>query len=382
MPPLTLTEIDRELATRTEEIDRVAATLLDLDKHPGLTLLRRFGPTGATLARWEPIRAALDLMWEDFGRMRAILDQAAATRGGKHRLTEPERAELTRLLRGRPHEAARTPIPLARRTVDGPSETVLFVGLADTLDRMRAYFPEIAEFLDEVDAANTRAGTGLAPLQERLDRLGHPLPALSAEIADLLARSATDPLSLTDIETRVAALTDRLSREAALLAELEALRADWPAAHAATATRLTALAAAVERAHQARIEAEHTIRTGPLPTHPDPTPGLRTELAALTHPDAAALLALRRRIDAALAEADHDCELARGLLERRRELRGRLGAYQVKAARLGVGEDRDVLASHRIAQGLLARTPCDLAAVTRAVADYQQVIGAKSGRRA
>ena len=34
-----------------------------------------------------------------------------------------------------------------------------------------------------------------------------------------------------------------------------------------------------------------------------------------------------------------------------------------------------------VATGLLARTPCDLAASTRAVSDYQQIIAEKTGRR-
>ena len=69
-----------------------------------------------------------------------------------------------------------------------------------------------------------------------------------------------------------------------------------------------------------------------------------------------------------------DEQLAQGLLDRRSELTGRLTAYQAKAARLGLGEDPDLLASSRIAAGLLSRRPCDLRAVTRAITDYQQMI--------
>jgi hypothetical protein len=75
-----------------------------------------------------------------------------------------------------------------------------------------------------------------------------------------------------------------------------------------------------------------------------------------------------------------DEELAQGLLDRRSELSGRLTAYQAKAARLGLGEDPDMLASGRIAAGLLARQPCDLRTVTRAITDFQQLIVQKQGR--
>jgi hypothetical protein len=111
--------------------------------------------------------------------------------------------------------------------------------------------------------------------------------------------------------------------------------------------------------------------------HADAEPELREALAALTAPDPAALRALRQRVDAALRIAGEDEQLAQGLLDRRRELSGRLTAYQAKAARLGMGEDSDLLACGRIAAGLLSRQPCDLRAVTRAISDFQQLIAQK-----
>ncbi|MFI6166596.1 hypothetical protein ACIBCN_07395 [Nocardia sp. NPDC051052] len=388
MEPLTLIEIDREISRRASEADSIVATLLELDQHPGLNLVRSYPPSGVTEARWLPVRDALALMWEDFGRMRAILDSARTVRGNRARLDDDQRAQLTELLRGRPHEVSRTPIPLAERSLTGPSEYVLFVGLADTLDRMRATFPMIAEFLDAVDKVNTRVMAGLAPLQAQLDKAGGATPelrAVSAGIAELLRRSATDPLALTaaEIDARLAELSGAVRREAAVLAELAAVAANWPAAIASARQRLDALGETRERAAQARVKVERTIVSGPLPILADDIDRLRAQLDAVPADPgaAAALLELGRRIDAATAAAATAENLAQGLLDRRGELRGRLAAYQAKAARLGVGEDRDLLAAHQIAAGLLTRTPCDLAAVTRAVADYQQLIAEKSGRR-
>lgn len=388
MQPRTLAEIDSELAARTGEFDAIAATLLELDRHPGLTLLRRFPPTGRTERRWTPINAELDLMWQDFARLKAILDSARTVRGTRPRLDAETRAELTRLLYGRPHEASRTPIPLAQRSLTGPGEHVLFVGLADTVDRMRATFPRIAAFLDEVGAVNDRVLTGLAPLQDRLDRAGAvtaELRDIGAAIAELLRRSATDPLALTppEIDARLADIGARLDRAADVLAELTSITANWDAAVAATRDRLTVLAETEARAGRARAEAERKIRTGPLPSSGAEQKGLDAELAALdAEPGAAAeLLNLRRRIAAATQAAAGAAELAQGLLDRRAELRGRLSAYRAKAARLALAEDDELLASHRIASDLLAHRPCDLAAATRAVADYQQIVARKSGRR-
>ncbi|MEV5834757.1 hypothetical protein [Nocardia sp. NPDC052112] len=390
MQLLTLAEIDAELATRTIEFDAITATLLELDKHPGHTLLQRYPPTGVTEQRWLPVRTALALMWEDYSRLQIILDSARKVRGTRARLDDGERAELTRLLRGRPYEAARTPIPMAQRSLTGPAEEVLFVGLADTVDRMRATFPEIAEFLDAVDAVNSRVMSGLAPLQDTLDKAGAAgaetaqLRAIGDGIAALSIRSATDPLALTvpEIDTRIAELAGELRQVAVTLAELDAVAADWAEAVAESRRRLAALRATRTAAAQARVEVEAKILAGPLPIYEDDTATLEAELDALSAQSGAAadLVRLRTRIADATAGAATVQELAQGLLDRRSELRGRLAAYQAKAARLGVGEDRDVLACNQIATGLLARRPCDLAAVTRAVVDFQQIIGEKSGR--
>lgn len=390
MQLLTLAEIDGELAARAAEFDAITATLLELDKHPGHTLLRRYPPTGVTEQRWLPVRAALALMWQDYSRLQIILDSARKVRGTRSRLDDGARVELTRLLRGRPYEAARTPIPMAQRSLTGPAEEVLFVGLADTVERMRATFPEIAEFLDAVDAVNTRVMSGLAPLQDTVDKAGAAggetaqLRAIGDRIAELSIRSATDPLALTvsEIDARIAELAHQLRQVASMIAELQAVAADWAAAVDETRRLLTVLRATRTRAAQARAQVEAKILAGPLPVCEDNTAALETELDALSAKSGAAaeLVRLRTRIADATAAAATVDELAQGLLDRRSELRGRLTAYQSKAARLGISEDRDVLASKQIAAGLLARRPCDLAAVTRAVADFQQIIGEKSGR--
>ncbi|WP_067673367.1 hypothetical protein [Nocardia miyunensis] len=391
MHALTALEIDSELASRGREIDAVTATLLELDRHPGLVLLRGFPPTGVTARQWRPIEQLLDLMWEDFGRVQAILDQARVVRARRAKPTEADRVELTRLLRDRPHEAARTAIPMAQRSLTGPGEQVLFVGIADTLDRMRTAFPQIARFLDAVDAANTRVLEALNPVQAELTRLGGVTPELreiAEAVTDMLGSSATDPLAASAAETdsRVAELVRRLERESHDLAELRVLSADWPAAIAQTRDLLATIGRIVDRATLAREQVQEKIRTAPLPAHRDETGPLRGELDALADgtPDARAAFALRelrRRIAAAHARAEQALELAQGLLDRRAELRGRLSAYQAKAARLGVSEEQEVLSANRIATGLLGRVPCDLGAVTRAITDYQQIVAEVSGRR-
>jgi hypothetical protein len=285
---------------------------------------------------------------------------------------------------------------MGRRTLTGPSESVLAVGIADTLDRLRTAYPVIAEFLDAVDAVNTKVLTGLSPIQAQLDQWGGAtveLRVLADDVAELLACSATDPLALTSagIDTQLTSLAARLRREAESLTELRALTADWSAAIAYTRDLLEAVRAVRARAERARAEAEHEIITAPLPFHPDDVPVLHAALASASGAPplsadatvvmAMALVDLRGRIEAAAAVARADLDLAQGLLDRRAELRGRLAAYRAKAVRLGVAVHPDVSAVEAAATELLSHRPCDLAAVTRAIADYQQVIAERSGRR-
>jgi hypothetical protein len=318
-------------------------------------------------------------LWDDLGRMTSILDSARTVRARRSNVADDDRAELNRLLFGHPVEVSRQRIPMAQRTITGPAETVESVGLADIVDRMRADYPAVAEFFDAVDRVNSLVAERLAPTQDRLDEAGAAGPK---EIADLLTVSAMDPLSLTpqDVEQRVRAIADSVERRSTELAELAALQANWPDALAAAALQLDALRDVTQRAARVRARAEQIVLSGPLPVHADAEPELREALKSITAPDPAALRSLRHRIEAALRVVGEDEQLAQGLLDRRSELSGRLTAYQAKAARLGLGEDPDLLACGRIAAGLLSRQPCDLRAVTRAITDFQQMIVQKQGK--
>ena len=283
------------------------------------------------------------------------------------------------MLREQPLEASRQPIPLAKRQIGGLGETIEYVGLADTAERMHAAYPAVVEFLDAVDRVNSLVAEKLAPTRKRLEAAGTVGPE---EIAELLAVSATDPLSLTtrDIEKRIAAIADSVEQRSAELAELSAIQSNWPDAVATTAQLLDELRNANTRATETRTHAVQKVLAGSFPERGDAEPGLRAELRSITAPDPKALRSLRHRIEAALQAAREEEQLAQGLLDRRSELKGRLTVYEAKAARLGLGEDRDLLACSRIATGLLSRRPCDLRAVTRAVSDYQQLIVDKRGK--
>ncbi|AGB25247.1 hypothetical protein Mycsm_05037 [Mycobacterium sp. JS623] len=376
MRVLTTEEIDRELESRTKEVAAMSSTLVELENHPGLEHVRVYEPTGLTAQRWTVIEKSLSGLWEDLRRMTSILDSARQVRARRSKPDDDDLRELTKLLREPTLEVSRQPIPLAKRKISGLGESIEYVGLADTAERMHAVYPAIVEFLDAVDRVNSLVAEKLAPTRKRLDEAGASGPD---DLADLLEVTATDPLSLStrDIEARINAIADMVERRSAELAELAAIQSNWAANVSATAESLDALREANVRATQIRELAVQKVLAGTFPARSDAEPALRAELAAITSPDPKALRSLRRRIDAALRAAHEEQQLAQGLLDRRTELKGRLTVYQAKAARLGLGEDRDLLACIRIAKGLLSRQPCDLRAVTRAISDYQQMIADK-----
>ena len=373
MSALSTDEIDRELDSRTKEVAAMSTTLLELENHPGLQHVRLYPPTGKTAHQWEVIEKSLAQLWEDLGRMTSILDDARMVRARRSKPEDDDRKELTKLLRGRPLEVSRRPIPLSQRKIGGVREAVEYVGLAETAERMHAAYPAVVEFLDDVDRINSVIADQLAPIQERLEAAGTAGPE---QIGQLLQISATDPLSLTtrDVAQRIAVIAKSVEERSAELAELAAIQSDWSEALATTAQSLDELREVSVRATETRLHAVQVVLAGPFPKRDDAEPALRAELQSITTLDPPALRSLRHRIATALRAARDEEELAQGLLDRRSELKGRLTAYQAKAARLGLGEDRDLLACNRIADGLLSRKPCDLRAVTRAISDYQQML--------
>ncbi len=378
MTVLTRDQVDREIFERTAELEVLAAALVGLDTHPGIEHVRRYPPRGITADRWVAVESALGQMWDGLRAMTSILDAVHAVRARRAKPDQTDVDELTRLLRERPLTVSPEGSSLDRPVVGGLGPAAERVGLADTADRIRAAYPPVAEFLAAVDEIGSKVATGLAPYIKRLDELGVTVPE---ELADLLAVSATDPLSFTahDVQARLTAIARGVELQEAQRAEDAVLQANWSESMATTGAQIDMLREVLQQSAHVRAHAERSVLTSPLPVPLDPEPDLRDRLRSLTEPDSSALRSLRDRIAAALKNARESEELARGLLDRRSELNGRLKAYQAKAARLGIGEDRDLLASSAIAAGLLARKPCDLRAVTCAVNDYQRLITQKRG---
>jgi hypothetical protein len=150
---------------------------------------------------------------------------------------------------------------------------------------------------------------------------------------------------------------------------------------AVTAAAATARSAR-EDAVAARQQAAAKIAAGALPPEPAGLADLSARLAGLGPLLASGrwtrlasqLDLLDRELATATASFKEAERAAVAAMAQRDELRGLLGAYKAKAARLGAVEDPGLAERYDRARDLLWTAPCDLAAAEAAVAGYQQAV--------
>ena len=398
------TQMSREqaaaaVAEATAERDSIQANLLDLDGSFGKRMLAGATLTGESKLRWDAAAAGLATLWEIFNAYAAVVDQAAELMAGARRPSDRELAQLTAWLTGASVELNRQQ-PLGRRglTETGKSDLTLaaavqemkraFASVADVVAAAESVWNETAEGLGEI-------GTQLAAAKEQLgdhgdDEVTGALAAAEAELGQLRGLLNSDPLALWHgggvDTTRLERLRKQAAAVAARAADIARLRADAQQRIAVAAAAVAAVRAAREDAASARERAEAKIAAAGLPPPADAA-GLEARLAALDKLRAAGrwarLSAELDTIEAEAAAATQRCReaqrAAEALLGRRDELRGLLGAYQAKAARLGGAENTELSTLYSQAQDLLWTAPCDLDASAAAVTRYQRAIGGLGG---
>jgi hypothetical protein len=373
------------------ERDAIQANLLELDGGFTRRLLDGATLTGQTRERWDAVSATLAGLWETYLAYSAVVDRVAVLGTGPHRPAKKDLPELDSLLTGASVRMPSAAVPLARRNLSDTG--VHSVTLMAAVAAMRRSFSEVAEVTSAVETVWAQVGERLdaaaAELAAALPQsagLGEELEAAQhdAQAGLQAAREAVnaDPLRLWSGGRADTAAADLLRKQAAGLtariAELDRVRSQ-------ARRRIDGLNAAVAAARSARADAvtawhrsaQRITALPPLP--PDIAEPPLDSLAALAAAGRwLALAAELDRCDSALAAAvrqTEDCErsAATGLASRD-ELRGLLGAYKAKAARLGVAEDADLVASYDQARELLWTAPCDLTAAAAAVAGYQRAI--------
>ena len=405
VPMLTRDQAGAAVKAAVAERDAIQANLLELDSSFGKQLLAGAELTGDTKRRWDATAATLTTLWQVYSAYSAVVDQAAeaATR----RLGTRELAALTALLTGRSVQLASGPAPLAGRDLADSGREDLT--MATAVARMRGAFAAVTEVVaaaeqvwTEVAGRLDAAGAELARVTSLAATLGDEaltgdLAAVQSKLARLRDTLNSDPLALwlgrsgprrseqggTAVDTSGA---DRLQQEIAAAAtrvdELVRLRDDARQRIAGVTAAAATARSAREDAVAAWRQAAAKIAAGALPPEPAALADLSARLAGLDPLLASGRLTrLASELDlldrelatatAAFKEAERAVVAA---MANRDELRGLLGAYKAKAARLGGAEDPGLAERYDQARDLLWTAPCDLAAAAAAVAAYQQAV--------
>jgi len=390
------------VAAATAERDSIQGNLLELDASFGKRMLAGAALSGESKRRWEAAAAGLAALWETFTAYAAVVDQAGALLAATRRPSDRELTQITTLLTGTSVEVTRS-VPLARRDLTETGRSRLT--LAAAVREMRRAFDGVADVVAAAESVWNQTADGLGEIGTELDaakaQLGDAgddeaagaLAAAGDELGRLRDLLNSDPLALWQggrVDTaRLGRLRQQSAAAVARAAEIGRVRADAQRRISAAAAAVSAAAAALADAVAARERAAARIAAAELPPPPAETVGLDVRLAALDKLRTAGRWArLAAELDTIEAEAAaagqryRDTQrAAAALLGRRDELRGLLGAYQIKAGRLGAAEDRELSQLYDQAHELLWTAPCDLAAAAAAVTRYQQAILALSGRR-
>ena len=394
-PVMTRDQAAAAVKATVAERDAIQANLLELDSSFGKQLLAGAELTGDTRRRWDATAATLATLWQVFSAYSAVVDQAAEA-AARH-LGPRELAAISGLLTGRSVQLASGPAPLAGRDLADPGREDLT--LATAVARMRGAFSSVTEVVSaaehvwtEVAGRLDAVGAELArvtPLAAALgdEALTGNLTAAQGNLARLRDTLNSDPLALWQpggtVDTSGAdRLAERVNAAASRVDELVRLRDEAHQRVAGVAAAMAAARSAREDAAAAWQRATAKIAAGALPPPPADLADLSRRLDELGPMLAAGrwtrlgseLDLLDRElatVTAGFREAERAVVAA---MAKRDELRGLLGAYKAKAARLGAAEDADLAERYDRARDLLWTAPCDLAAAEAAVAGYQQAV--------
>jgi hypothetical protein len=405
VPVLTKERAPAVVQAAVAERDAIQANLLELDGSFGKRLLEGATLSGETKQRWEATATSLANLWQIYSAYTAVIDRAAEAVNG--RLGPRELAGITNLLTGPSIELTAGPAPLVGRDLADSGREDLTVVAAVT--RMRRAFAQITEVVSaaeqvwnemtgKLDAVAAELGR-VTPLAASLadEALTGNLAAAESKLARLRATLSSDPLSLWrggpdptagTVDTSGAdRLQERVTAAVTRVDELVRLRDDARQRIAEVTMAAATARAAYEDAAAAWQRAAVKIAAEALPAQP---PGLADLTVRLADLDTMLAAGRWTRLASELDQLERDLGTATAslrdtertvvtVMSRRDELRGLLGAYQAKAARLGAAEDSGLAERYDRARGLLWTAPCDLTAAADAVSDYQQAVLALGG---
>ena len=159
--PATLAVVDAELARLRAAAAALSTTLVDLDGDPLKCSLETTDLRGRTRQRWAVGAAALAELWRDYTALTGVLDLATAQRGTERRPGEDVVRRTAELVLGASVTLDTSTVPVAQRTLLGPTQRTVRVTPESLLPAMERAFATVRGVLAEVAAAS-------APLQARL----------------------------------------------------------------------------------------------------------------------------------------------------------------------------------------------------------------------
>lgn len=407
-------DVDEVLSLLDAAHERISAVLFRLDAHPRLELLRGDGLAGATARIAREVAPALPALWQRFDALGRYLDRIREIRADRVWLRSRDRIELTRLLYGKsvPVDLAGAPLPdraslpggapLPGGAVPRPARRLTLKEFAHELEQVCTRYlrrldrldKAVGQVVDEVVALEAR----LTKAQARAAALGvaeaddpavAELTAARAALDRLRHGTLADPLA-ADRPTRLGTrpFTDALDAAQARLAELARIRDRSPERLAKLRERVDEVAAAEAEAAAAYQAVREKVADPELPAAPPGADQLRRRLSTLeelardgrwprflveaAEVEEAGVVAYRQA-RSLRAEADR-------LLERRAELRARLGGLAAMAAQAGDAAPPELSAAQAEARRLLDTEPCDLPAAARAAKRLRRLLGELAGR--
>lgn len=396
--PPTREAVDAELARLGQDAARVSEALLELADNSGYKLLDSAALTGVTAQRWQRAAGRIAGLWDNYTAFQDVLNRAGEIRGRRAKPRPEELNAIAELLRGKSITLSTKAVALSERTLLGPSIVTEQATLAETLKQMNSDFQLAADFVTAAESTWNRLFEQVDPVQQRLrdvigvvreigDRtLATAVAGIGDEYTKLRREVYADPIGLaapnSGFPQRLARVREDLESVAATVTGAADLRADFERRAGQLARLIDRIADLEDAQRVAEAAAREKILVGTLPAPTNQAPALRARLAALGDLRDRALWrrlseeagALEAALDEALAAASRVHGAMAGLLERREELRGRLAAYRVRAARSGAAEQPRLEALYQAARDLLWSRPCDLAASTRALSAYQKAV--------
>lgn len=382
-------EIDRTIHRLGEAAESISANLLEIEADPNRKLLEATALGGESADCWAEASATLTQLWEWYGLLGTLLERAQNLRGRRARLSSRQLAELSDLLEGSSIQFSSQHVPLDQRDLLGGSQAQLGCSPDELLGHMSRAFDQSKAVIAAFDRAWSEFGPRLRGVEGQLGEsrelaraLGDSKPPelerARARLAELSETLSNDPLSVSaaqieSLESSVEAIRrdlgglddvrrdiSRLLKQAhGLLEELRQSVREGQEAHAKVLLKVAAPSVpkplAIDRSFETQLDDVAEISA---------TGAWREARVALEQ--------WASRARALLDQARQISTENRAPLEERNQLRGRLDAYQAKAAKVGLIENLEVSKLFDEAHAALYTAPTDLVRAAELLRCYQQ----------